>query len=179
MIQVASFFVALRFMHGKEKLDLQPCAAEFLYKVNEWEGRRFGMDLTIEKVTQQHLPSFVFEDVENASSSSSSFHGRQQPNDHYSSRRSRSTNSGQASSSSGRERSGGGGGGNRRNSGSGGSSSSSSRSSGDGPQRGINNNKNFPPLPTKTLKSERSNESPSDSPNPSPLKRARRSPETV
>jgi len=91
MIQVASFFVALRFMHGKEKLDLQPCAAEFLYKVNEWEGRRFGMDLTIEKVTQQHLPSFVFEDVENASSSSSSFHGRQQPNDHYSSHRSRYT----------------------------------------------------------------------------------------
>ena len=55
-----SFFIALRFAYGVDNVDLKSCTSEFLYKVNAWEERKFGMDLTIEHVLQQNLPSFVF-----------------------------------------------------------------------------------------------------------------------
>jgi poly(A) polymerase len=55
------FFMALRFAFGVENVDLRFCTSEFLHKVNSWEGRRLGMDLTIEHVLQKDLPSFLFE----------------------------------------------------------------------------------------------------------------------
>lgn len=65
---VSSAFIALKFEHGIETADLQFCTKEFLNKVNAWEGRRYGMDLTIEHKLQQHLPSFIFEKPINNSS---------------------------------------------------------------------------------------------------------------
>mmetsp|Transcript_29898 Transcript_29898/g.60668 ORF Transcript_29898/g.60668 Transcript_29898/m.60668 type:complete len:281 (-) Transcript_29898:1516-2358(-) len=61
---VASFFVALRFDEGVEDIDLKPNAEEFLYKINSWEGRQQGMDLMIDCLVQNELPSFVFDDVD-------------------------------------------------------------------------------------------------------------------
>jgi poly(A) polymerase len=55
------FFMALRFAFGVENVDLRFCTSEFLHKVNSWEGRRLGMDLTIEHVLRKDLPSFLFE----------------------------------------------------------------------------------------------------------------------
>uniref|UniRef100_A0A7S4I6N1 polynucleotide adenylyltransferase n=2 Tax=Odontella aurita TaxID=265563 RepID=A0A7S4I6N1_9STRA len=59
---VTSFFVALRFAYGVENVDLRSCTEEFLYKVNAWDDRKWGMDLTIEHRTREHLPPFVFEE---------------------------------------------------------------------------------------------------------------------
>ena len=64
-----SFFIALRFAYGVDNVDLKSCTSEFLYKVNAWEERKFGMDLTIEHVLQQNLPSFVFDKQPNRQSS--------------------------------------------------------------------------------------------------------------
>jgi len=61
---IASFFIALRFDYGIENVDLQVCTHEFLYKVNAWDQRRLGMDLTIEHKEQRHLPKFVFENID-------------------------------------------------------------------------------------------------------------------
>jgi len=57
--QTASFFVALRFAYGVETVDLRFCTSEFLHKVNTWDRRRQGMDLTIELVRKGDLPSFT------------------------------------------------------------------------------------------------------------------------
>ena len=59
---IASFFVALRFAEGVEDVDLKPNAEEFLYKINSWEGRQQGMDLMIDCLVQNELPSYVFDD---------------------------------------------------------------------------------------------------------------------
>jgi hypothetical protein len=56
------FFMALRFAYGVEHADLRYCTSEFLQKVNSWEGRCLGMDLTIEHVLQQDLPSYLWLD---------------------------------------------------------------------------------------------------------------------
>jgi len=56
----SSFFIALRFAHGVENVDLKSCTSEFLYKVNAWDQRQCGMDLTIEHKLQQNLPHYVF-----------------------------------------------------------------------------------------------------------------------
>ena len=64
-IHVSSAFIALRFAYGIENIDLQRFTQEFLHKVNTWDDRRYGMDLTIEHRVQQHLPRFVFESNEN------------------------------------------------------------------------------------------------------------------
>lgn len=55
------FFMALRFAFGVENVDLRYCTSEFLHKVNSWEGRRIGMDLTIEHVMQKDLPSYLYD----------------------------------------------------------------------------------------------------------------------
>ena len=55
----ASFFMGLRFALGIETIDLRFCTAEFLHKVNTWDCRREGMDLTIELVRKEDLPAFV------------------------------------------------------------------------------------------------------------------------
>ena len=55
----SSFFMGLRFAHCVETIDLRFCTAEFLHKVNTWDCRREGMDLTIELVRQEDLPAFV------------------------------------------------------------------------------------------------------------------------
>lgn len=62
-IHISSFFIALRFFYGVDNVDLKSCTSEFLYKVNAWEDRKYGMDLTINHVLQPNLPSFVFEEV--------------------------------------------------------------------------------------------------------------------
>jgi poly(A) polymerase Pap1 len=58
---VSSFFVALRFAPNIECIDLTGSAQEMLFKVNSWEDRREGMDMTIEHLMQNQLPAFVFE----------------------------------------------------------------------------------------------------------------------
>ncbi len=55
-----SFFIALRFAHGIENVDLIDCTAEYSYSVNCWGDREPGMDLCIEHVLQKDLPPFVF-----------------------------------------------------------------------------------------------------------------------
>ena len=65
---VASFFVALRFEEGIEDVDVKPCCEEFLYKLNSFEGRRPGMDLTIDCLLQNELPAFVFESKDDVNS---------------------------------------------------------------------------------------------------------------
>ena len=64
----ASFFVALRFEEGIEDVDVKPCCEEFLYKLNSFEGRRPGMDLTIDCLLQNELPAFVFESRDDCNS---------------------------------------------------------------------------------------------------------------
>jgi poly(A) polymerase len=56
----AYFFIALRFAPDLETVDLRYSTSEFLHKVNSWEGRREGMDLSISRVTADDLPSFIF-----------------------------------------------------------------------------------------------------------------------
>ena len=63
-ILMASSFIALRFAYGIENIDFQQFTQEFLHKVNAWDERRIGMDLTIDHKLQQQLPSFVFENFE-------------------------------------------------------------------------------------------------------------------
>ncbi len=58
---VSSFFVALRFAPNIECFDLTGSAQEMLFKLNSWEDRVEGMDMTIEHLTQSQLPAFVFE----------------------------------------------------------------------------------------------------------------------
>ena len=55
------FFMALRFAYGVESADLRYCTSEFLTKVNSWEGRCIGMDLTIAHVMQQDLPTYLYD----------------------------------------------------------------------------------------------------------------------
>ncbi|CAB9530722.1 Nuclear poly(A) polymerase [Seminavis robusta] len=53
------FFIALRFAEGVETVDLRYSTSEFLHKINSWEGRKEGMDLSIARVSANDLPSFV------------------------------------------------------------------------------------------------------------------------
>lgn len=53
------FFVALRFAPGVETVDLRYSTSEFLHKINSWEGRKEGMDLSIARVSADDLPTFV------------------------------------------------------------------------------------------------------------------------
>jgi poly(A) polymerase len=57
--RASSFFIGLRFATGLERIDLSQCTNEFLSIVNSWEGRRVGMDLTIDHILQRDLPEFV------------------------------------------------------------------------------------------------------------------------
>jgi poly(A) polymerase Pap1 len=56
------FFIALRFAPGLDSVNLRYCTADFLHKVNSWEERKEGMDLTIAHVLQDDLPEFVFDE---------------------------------------------------------------------------------------------------------------------
>jgi poly(A) polymerase Pap1 len=56
------FFIALRFAPGVDSVNLRYCTADFLHKVNSWEERKEGMDLTIAHVLLEDLPEFVFDD---------------------------------------------------------------------------------------------------------------------
>ena len=58
---VSSFFIALRFAEVTEKVDLGPLIIDFLQIVNSWDGRKETMDLAINIVSQENLPSFAFE----------------------------------------------------------------------------------------------------------------------
>ncbi|KAL9189061.1 hypothetical protein ACHAXT_011551 [Thalassiosira profunda] len=57
---VASFFIALRFAQSAKRVDLGPLCMEYLSVVNSYEGRKGGMDLTMQLVAKKDLPSFVF-----------------------------------------------------------------------------------------------------------------------
>lgn len=56
---MTSYFVALTFAPNVKKYDLTAVVQEFVYRVNGWEGRSEGMELTIEALKRQQLPSFV------------------------------------------------------------------------------------------------------------------------
>ena len=53
------FFIAIRFAPGIENVDLRDSASDFLNRVNSWEGRCYGMDLEICRITADAVPSFV------------------------------------------------------------------------------------------------------------------------
>lgn len=55
----AYFFIALRFAPGLETVDLRYSTSEFLHKVNSWEGRKEGMDISIGRISADELPAFV------------------------------------------------------------------------------------------------------------------------
>ncbi|KAL7538730.1 hypothetical protein ACHAXR_008763 [Thalassiosira sp. AJA248-18] len=57
---VSSFFIALRFAYSTKRVDLGQLVTEYLQFVNQWEGRRDGMDLTVHLVAKKNLPMFVF-----------------------------------------------------------------------------------------------------------------------
>eukprot|EP00339_Tiarina_fusa_P026499 CAMPEP_0116998696 /NCGR_PEP_ID=MMETSP0472-20121206/1680_1 /TAXON_ID=693140 ORGANISM="Tiarina fusus, Strain LIS" /NCGR_SAMPLE_ID=MMETSP0472 /ASSEMBLY_ACC=CAM_ASM_000603 /LENGTH=605 /DNA_ID=CAMNT_0004697931 /DNA_START=47 /DNA_END=1864 /DNA_ORIENTATION=+ len=57
------FFVALRFAPGTDSVNLRYCTSDFLHKVNSWEERKRGMDLTITHILQSDLPEFVLADT--------------------------------------------------------------------------------------------------------------------
>jgi poly(A) polymerase len=58
-----SFFIALRFVQGLDQINLCHYTSDFLYKVNTWEGRRLGMDLSIAHVTENNLPPFLLAEL--------------------------------------------------------------------------------------------------------------------
>ena len=53
------FFIAIRFAPAVETVDLRYLTSEFLHKINSWEGRKEGMDLSIDRVAHRNLPPFV------------------------------------------------------------------------------------------------------------------------
>ncbi len=57
---VASFFIALRFSNNARQVKFEPLVSEYLHTVNSWSDRVSGMDLTMNLVPQNRLPSFVF-----------------------------------------------------------------------------------------------------------------------
>jgi len=61
---VTSFYIALRFEENIRSVDLKSCMEEYTYMVNNFEGRKMGMDLNIKHVLQEDLPNYVFEDNE-------------------------------------------------------------------------------------------------------------------
>jgi len=53
-------YIALRFRHDNNSpVDLSYLVADFLHKINTWDGRSLGMDLTMEMVKQNVLPPFL------------------------------------------------------------------------------------------------------------------------
>ena len=58
----AYFFIAVRFAPNVEVVDLRSSTSEYLHIVNSWEGRKDGMDLSIERVLEEDLPVFIFEE---------------------------------------------------------------------------------------------------------------------
>lgn len=57
------FFIGVRFAYDLERINLCHYTSDFLYKVNTWEGRKEGMDLSIAHVTQNNLPSFIGDEM--------------------------------------------------------------------------------------------------------------------
>lgn len=57
------FFIGLRFAPELDEINLCHYTSDFLYKVNTWEGRKVGMDLSIAHVTEDNLPSFLLEEM--------------------------------------------------------------------------------------------------------------------
>lgn len=54
------FYMALRYAPGMGSLDLRYQISDFAYKMNSWEERKEGMDLSICSLDQSELPAFVF-----------------------------------------------------------------------------------------------------------------------
>jgi hypothetical protein len=52
----AFFFIGLKFSPGLESVNLKQCTTEFLYNINSWEGRKDGMDFTMETILREDLP---------------------------------------------------------------------------------------------------------------------------
>lgn len=55
----SSLFIGLRFDYSVDHVDLSYLVGEFLHKINSWEGRNLGMDLTMETVGRDALPKFL------------------------------------------------------------------------------------------------------------------------
>jgi poly(A) polymerase len=55
------FFIGLRFAPEIDTVDVRHLTMDFLYKVNSWEGRKSTMDLSIAHITDEDLPLFVWE----------------------------------------------------------------------------------------------------------------------
>ena len=69
---ISSFFIALRFSPKIESIDLKPNTLEFTSIVNSWENRKEGMDILINHVLNQDLPSCVHDTESRESSVKSS-----------------------------------------------------------------------------------------------------------
>jgi poly(A) polymerase len=58
-----SFFLALRFGPREDEVDMRYVAADFLHKVNTWEYRKSGMNLGLNHVLADELPSFLWREM--------------------------------------------------------------------------------------------------------------------
>jgi poly(A) polymerase len=58
-IHESMFFIALRFAPGLDSINLQHLTSDFLHKVNSWEKRNAGMELSMVHVISADLPSFI------------------------------------------------------------------------------------------------------------------------
>ena len=55
----ATFYVALRFAYGVEKINITELASEYLYIVNSWENRTLDMDLRLSNKTRESIPENI------------------------------------------------------------------------------------------------------------------------
>jgi poly(A) polymerase len=63
------FFIALRFAPGVDTINLRYCTSDFLHKVNSWEERKEGMDLSLAHALQSDLPGFIHDEIAEVASS--------------------------------------------------------------------------------------------------------------
>jgi len=66
------FFIGLRFAPELDMVNLRHQISDFLHKVNSWGGRKAGMDLSLNHVTADKIPSFVLEQMNETNRRSSS-----------------------------------------------------------------------------------------------------------
>ena len=59
---IASFFIGLRFAPVVKRVDISSLVTNYLQTVNSFAERTEGMDLTMNLVTKNDLPYYVFED---------------------------------------------------------------------------------------------------------------------
>ena len=60
------FFIGLRFSEDLDEINVQHLTMDFLHKVNSWEGRKAGMDLSMQHLLDDAVPLYVWEELRNS-----------------------------------------------------------------------------------------------------------------